>query len=505
MLLLEDVHWTDYSTLDLLSVLAQRRAPARLLILCTLRPVEAIVRAHPIATVKRELVRKGLCRELLLGGLPAADVASYLAARFPGAELTGDFVPLLIDRSDGNPFFLVALVDHLLEEQLLVQQGTGWEFRAELETLRRAIPAGLRAVIEPRLERLSAAERRVLEAASVAGVEFLADAVAGTPSTGGDLTDLESVERICDTLARRQQILRAAGESAGPNGISSIRYAFRHALYQEVIYQGLSPVHRRRLHQAVGERLENTHRRHTNGVASELAAHFERSHDVDRAVRYHAQASAHAKSRFAYQEAHLHLGAALALLQQQPESPEGLRQEISLLQELGSTRFAIKGYGDEGAARAFPRMRDSPSVSISLRSACAPWMACCSCTRCAPVDDRPGTCEEMLALAEQLGNPVAVANTRVTLAATLLNLGEIESGRHHAQHVRGLLDTQRLPAVFGISSCCMLASACAHLGLLQQARAMVDEALARAATTVCPTFASMRRISRRRRARSCAT
>src|SRR5262249_56157406 len=87
VLVLEDVHWSDYSTLDLLSVLARRREPARLLVLCTLRPVDAIVRDHPVLSVERELLRKGLCRQLPLGGLPEADLARYLAARFPRARL----------------------------------------------------------------------------------------------------------------------------------------------------------------------------------------------------------------------------------------------------------------------------------------------------------------------------------------------------------------------------------------------------------------------------------
>src|SRR5262249_38755625 len=103
VLVLEDVQWSDHATLDLVSVLAQRRGPARLLVLCPLPPADAITRGHPVAAVKRELLRKGLCREILLGGLSAADVASYLAARFPDAELPADLLPLLVDRSDGNP------------------------------------------------------------------------------------------------------------------------------------------------------------------------------------------------------------------------------------------------------------------------------------------------------------------------------------------------------------------------------------------------------------------
>ena len=489
VLLLEDVHWSDYSTLDLLSVIAQRRESARLLVLCTLRPADAIVRGHPVATVKRELLRKGLCREILLGGLSAADVASYLAARFPGAELPDDLLPLLVDRSDGSPFFLVALVDHLLEQRLLVNSGSRWELRADPETLRTAIPAGLRAIIEPRFELLAVDDRRVLEAASVAGLDFAAHLVARAAPPGSDLADVEYVEQICDTLARRQEILRAAGESAWPDGSTSARYVFRHALYQEVIYQGLSSSIRRRLHQTIGERLEDAHRGRTGEVASALAAHFERSRDVDRAVHYHTEAAAHARSRVAYQETRLHLEAALELLREQPETPERLRQEISLLRDLGSTLFALKGYGDEGAARAFTRMRElAERLDVPVMRLRAMDGLLLVHTMRAELTTARALGEEMLALAEHLGNTAAAANSRISLGATLFNLGEVEPAHQQAERVRALFDPQAppLPPVLDLTSCSLLASTCAHLGRIAQAQALNREVLARAAALGTP-------------------
>jgi DNA-binding winged helix-turn-helix (wHTH) protein len=489
VLVLEDVHWSDYATLDLLSVIAQRREAARLLILCTLRPAEAIVHGHPVTTVKRELLRKGLCREVLLGGLSAADVASYLAARFVGADLPEDLLPLLVDRSDGSPFFLVALVDHLLERGLLVDTGKAWELRAGFETLRTAIPAGLRAVIEPRLERLDVDDRRVLDAASVAGLEFAAHLVARAAPPDGDLADVEYVEKRCDTLVRRQEILRAAGETVWPDGATSARYAFRHALYQEVIYQGLSSSTRRRLHQTIGEQLETAHHGRTTEVASVLAAHFERSRDTDRAVRYHAEAAAQARSRVAYQETCLHLEAALELLREQPETPERLRQEISLLQDLGSTLFAVRGYGDEGAARAFARMRalaerlDLPSMRLRAMDGLLLVH-----TMRAELTTARTLGEEMLALAEHLGNTAAAANSRISLGATLFNLGDAEAAHHQAERVRALFDQQAapLPGVLDLASCSLLASTSAHLGRVARARAMSRELLARAAKLGTP-------------------
>ena len=226
MLVLEDVQWSDYSTLDLLAVVARRREPARLLVLCTLRPADAIVHGHPVARVKRELLRKGLCREILLGGLSAADVASYLAARFPGARPACGSAAAARRSQRGQPVLHGGARRLSARATAAGASGTRWELRGGFETLRTAIPDGLRAVIEPRLERLAADELRVLEAASVAGLEFAAHAVART-APRERLADVEHVEQLCDALAHRQEILRAAGESPWPDGTASARYAFR--------------------------------------------------------------------------------------------------------------------------------------------------------------------------------------------------------------------------------------------------------------------------------------
>src|SRR5262245_25483596 len=198
VLVVEDMHWSDYATLDLVSLLAHRREPARLLVLCTLRQADAIVRDHPVMKVKRELVRRSLCRELALGGLPPADVEQYAAMRFAGADLPVELVTLLVKRSEGSPFFMTALVQHLIDRGLVAKDGTRWELTEPSAVLRTAIPDGLRALIEPRLDRLPAVELRVLEAASVAGPEFVAHAIVATARPETDLHDVERIEQVCD-------------------------------------------------------------------------------------------------------------------------------------------------------------------------------------------------------------------------------------------------------------------------------------------------------------------
>ena len=164
-----------------------------------------------------------------------------------------------------------------------------------------AVPESLRQMIEQQVERLSAEERRVLEAASVAGVEFSAAAVAA-----GVGTEPDAVEEHCRGLARREQFLQLAGTKEWPDGTVAARYGFLHALYQEVLYEQLPAGRRQRLHQQIGEREEEAYGERAREIAAELAVHFEQGRDYRRAVQYLQQAGENAMRRSAHQEAISH-------------------------------------------------------------------------------------------------------------------------------------------------------------------------------------------------------
>jgi len=448
VLVLEDVHWSDYSTLDLLSVLAQRRETARLLVLCTLRPADAIARGHPVSSVARELLRKGLCQEIALGGLTEAELGRYLAARFSAATLPPELLPLMVERSEGNPFLAVVLVDHLIANGLLVDTDAGWELR-DRDAVQTTIPDGLRAIIEPRLECLTDDERRVLEAASVAGPEFAAHAVAAVAPTGDPLADVEVVEQLCDGLARRQDILRECGEVVWPDGTTSARYAFRHALYQQVIDRRLTSSLRRRLHQKIGERLEAGYAGRTQEVASILAAHFDLSRDVERAIRYHGEAAGQAGLRVAYQEIRVHLRAALDLLQSQAESPDRLRREIPLLLELGQTLVSIHSWGDQEAFAAFTRAR-AIAERLEIPSMRLRALATLSSVHTMRADyaNARVLAEEAFSLARQLGDDAAAGASQVDLAATLIHQGELQKAHECAERARSFFADGSMQDVF---------------------------------------------------------
>jgi class 3 adenylate cyclase/tetratricopeptide (TPR) repeat protein len=400
VLVLEDLHWSDHSTLELLSLLARRREPARLLVIGTYRPVDIIVSEHPLRTVKQELQLHGHCQELAVRLLTEAAVEEYLTVRLPSvpSPLAGEGqdggalrqhqsprpphpAPLpqgerelsvarsfqklaytIHQRTEGNPLFMVTVVDELLTQEEID--------RAAVEV---STPATIREMIEQQLERLSAEEQRVLEVASVAGMEFSAAAVAA-----GLETTSEEVEQRCTMLVRRGQFLQAKGTAEWPDGTVAMRYTFLHALYQEVTYERIPLGRRMSLHRRIGERIETTYGQRAKEIAAELAVHFERGRDYHKAVQYLQRAARNALHRSAHQEALTLLQTGLALIAKLPDSSDRDQLELNVQMMLTTPLSALRGFTDAAVAEACTRARalservgETPQLFFVLGGLCA--------------------------------------------------------------------------------------------------------------------------------------
>ena len=172
ILLLEDLHWCDPSTLAWLSYMARRRDPARLLVLGTYRPVDAIVREHPVHSVVQELRLHARCQVLALDFLSEAEVATYINQRLRGASLPAEMVRVLHRRTSGNPLFLGTVVAELIHRDILHYDGTHAQVSGGVATLTVAVPDSLRQLIELQFAQLTPEDQELLAAASVVGYEF---------------------------------------------------------------------------------------------------------------------------------------------------------------------------------------------------------------------------------------------------------------------------------------------------------------------------------------------
>ena len=203
VLVLEDLQWGDFSTLDLISFLARRSEPARLLLIGTYRPLDLLLSRHPLQSVKDGLELHGRCRELPLAFLSEAAVSMYLHARFPNCHFSLELASTLHRRTEGNPLFLINVVDHLIKQGLMAIADGQWRLLAPLDTVAVAVPETLRQMIDEQIDALPTDERLLLEAASAVGMEFPCAAVAAALGR-----DSLAVEEVCAGLARRRQFLK---------------------------------------------------------------------------------------------------------------------------------------------------------------------------------------------------------------------------------------------------------------------------------------------------------
>jgi tetratricopeptide (TPR) repeat protein len=354
LLVLEDLQWSDRSTIDLIGCIAQRRQPARLLVIGTLRPVEMTAQVHPLRAMQHELQTKGLCEEIAVELLSREDVAEYLDARFDGAPASGlrRLVKRVYERTEGNALFMVNMVNDLVAAGLLVWREGQWHVDGSIDQATDRIPAGLQELIDRRLHDLAPAQRQVLEAASVAGDEFAAAAVVAALQV-----DAERIEDTCEQLASQGALIANAGVAEWADGTVSGRYRFRHALYRRVLYEGIAEARRVRLHRAIGRRLQAGFGAHAGEHAAELAMHFGRARAHPRAFHFHELAAAAALDRHAAHEAVAHYTAALEALVHAPDTPGRARRELELVVARATLLMAIQGYAAPETERAFARAR----------------------------------------------------------------------------------------------------------------------------------------------------
>ncbi|HEX3248257.1 MAG TPA: AAA family ATPase [Pyrinomonadaceae bacterium] len=439
VLLLEDLHWSDYSTLDLISYLARLRQPAQLMVIGTLRQSELIVRGHPLKAVKHDLLVKQLCRELPLEYLSTAEVAEYLAIRFPGNQFPPELASLIHDRTEGNPLFMINAVDYLVREGAIVDAGAGWVLATEIEKIEVGVPDGIRQMIEKQIERLDPKEQRVLEAASVVGAEFSSLAVVAALGA-----ERSAIEICCDELARRGDFIRDLGVEELPNGEPATRYGFIHALYQNALYARLPVARRAQFHRGIAERGEEVYGERAREIATELAMHFEHARDYKRAAKYLQRAAETAIRRFAYQESIGLARRGLKLLEKLPDTDERAQQELCLQLTLGVPLIVTGGYASEDVGIAYTRARElcqrvgaTPDISEALWGLWAFYMVR------AELKTAREIAEEFLQLGEHLPYPGLAMRGHEAMEVTFVQMGNFAGSIEHFEKALLLYDPQQ--------------------------------------------------------------
>ena len=391
---------------------------------------------HRLRAMKEELELHQQCEELRLRLLSERDVGAYIRLRFaeedPARSLE-QAAPMIHQRTDGNPLFMVNVVDYLVEQGSLLGAGN-------IEA-----PRTITQMIERNLDRQKPEEQTVLETASVAGVEFSAAAVAAALQQ-----EIGEVESCCARLARHEQFVAQQGAITWPDGTVAAGFRFHHALYQEVLYHRVPAGRRGELHRRIAERRETAWADRAAEIAAELAYHFGRCGDQAKALKYLELAGQRAIAQRAYGEADQHYSDALAILQTTPESPERDRRELSLLLALGTAIGATRGFSPAETEAAYTRAKilAAPTDSESLEVLRGLWNTAVS--RGQP-RAALALADQFLEIANVIGIPAVRAHAHYLQALPRSLMGDLTGAHQHFDRALELYSVEDKSALLSAS------------------------------------------------------
>jgi DNA-binding CsgD family transcriptional regulator len=364
LLLLEDLHWADRGTLDLLGHLGRALTTSRALLVGTYRDLE-VDRTHPLSATLAELRRHGEISRIQLQGLTQDEVGRLLTA-YAHMGLSPALAEALHHQTEGNPLFIQEIVRYLLEGNQPLDRGDIKRPVRE-RSAESPIPSSLRDVIGKRLSHLSPDSARLLALAAVVGPEFRLETLQHVAAVDEDalIASLEEATRV--------GILEEIG-LVGP-----VQYQFAHALFHQCLYEELSAPRRVRAHQAVARVLERQYADRLTEHAAELAEHFARSGqagDLAKAVHYAELAAQQAMTVFAHAEAVRLLERALAVQQAHDPKDVALRCDLLLalseaLDAAGQPKLVYEEVADEAfqlADQQQDRERAGRACSMALRA-----------------------------------------------------------------------------------------------------------------------------------------
>jgi class 3 adenylate cyclase len=333
MLIFEDLHWIDTETQRFLDTLSESVASAKLLLLVNYRP-----------EYRHEWGQKTYYTQLRLAPLGKAEAEELLAFLLGKDTALKPLNQLILEKTEGTPFFLEEVVQTLVEEGVL--RGERGNYRLEMTPTELHIPLTVQGVLAARIDRLATDEKDLLQQLAVIGRVFplsLVKHVVMRPEA--------ELYRLLSALQSKEFLYEQPA-------LPEVEYLFKHALTQEVAYSTVLQDRRKELHERTGRAIEELYADDLETHYSELAHHYQLSGTAGKAVEYLHLAGQQAMQRASYAEAVRHETAALALLEGLPDTPARRQQELTLQLALGVVLRTVNGFAAPEVERAYSRARD---------------------------------------------------------------------------------------------------------------------------------------------------
>jgi tetratricopeptide (TPR) repeat protein len=412
MVIFEDLHWIDTETQALLNVLVDAIANARILLLVNYRP-----------EYRHEWGNRTHYTQLRLDPLARESADEMLSALVGDDKELTALKRLIVERTDGTPFFMEEMVQSLFEEGALQRNGTV-RLAKPISTIK--VPATVQAVLASRIDRLAPAAKELLQTLAVLGHQFTLTLV--------QRITLKSSDELEHMLAQLQFAEFISEQPA----VGEVEYTFKHALTQEVSYNSILAERRKALHERADEAIEMFFTDRVEDYVTDLARHYERSGNLTKAVEYLGRAGRRAVERALYSEVTGFVIRALELVKQLPDDADRARNELELQITLSATLLGAVGSGAPEREKALTRahelcerLGDSRMIEVVLSLGSLHW------ARSEPLLAL-SLCEKALALAEQTNDADALAAAHGGIGVQLMVLGQFAQAREHFERAAQL-------------------------------------------------------------------
>ena len=418
ILIFEDLHWIDTETQGFLDTLSESVASAPVLLLVNYRP-----------EYRHEWGGKTYYTQLRLIPLGQAE-ASELFAFLLGTDgsLTA-LKALILEKTEGTPFFMEEVVQTLVEEGALM--GERGHYHLETTPTELHISPTVQGVLAARIDRLTAEEKALLQQLSVIGRQFPMSLVKQVvPQSEADLY------RLLSSLQAKEFLYE---QPAFPE----LEYLFKHALTQEIAYGTVLQEPRKVLHERTGHAMEALYGNRLEEHYSELAYHYRRSENRQKATEYLALAGQQAVQRSAHAEAIALLTSALELLHTLPHSDQHAQQELGLQDSLAVSLIATKGWGSPQAQGALSRARElCHEVEDNAQLFPILWKLWGGYFSQAASQTESELAEQLFVLAQSRQDPLFLTQAHYALGCSFLSRGDMVRARAHMDQAIGLYDTR---------------------------------------------------------------